>query len=462
MPVLSDVLQAMDQDYRDRLDNFQLYRDYLDGKHRFDWASSLSKSKIDWALRTAQENLCPAIVDIYCDKIAVDDWGVDETSGIDTEALDRLLAMVAAETHGMGNGFVIVWRQPNGEIVPVFQRADQCIPVVDEEQPDRLRYLAKVWRRQDGRTRLNIYDDQALYRLISRDKHSVTVTNGSGELLTREGDWLPFDDAERNLRAVEPHDFGVVPACWFKRKAADPFAWGASVLRDAIPAQDELNKVAADTLVSSERVALPLRYIMEVAPELLEPKLNPTTGQLEPPKLPFDEKVNSILALTAKGPAGQFAAPDAASLIKLQEHAESKMFRVTGIPSFYLLRTGGDAPSGISLRILSSRLTSAVKSFTRDNTPTLRGLLQLMGVTNPVISWADPMPLSAEEMLADAAEEKALGLPVEEWLRTAGYDPDETDERGLRLAERVQLGVENIARQLRQGDIGADLYGMSE
>ena len=114
MVELADVLAEMDQDYRDRLNDFELYRDYLDGKHRFDWASPLSKSKIDWALRTAQENLCPAVVDIYVDKTQVIDWGVDGTN-LDPETLDRLAAMVHAEAHAMGNAFAIVWRNQGGK-----------------------------------------------------------------------------------------------------------------------------------------------------------------------------------------------------------------------------------------------------------------------------------------------------------------------------------------------------------
>ena len=124
------------------------------------------------------------------------------------------------------------------------------------------------------------------------------------------------------------------------------------------------------------------------------------------------------------------------------------MARVTGIPTFYFQQSGGDAPSGESLRVVSSRLVSGVNAFILDNTPTWHGQLQLLGVTDPHISWADPMPLSTEELLANGADAKALGLPVDEWLRQAGYDPDEMIG-GTRLADLVQSAQVSAAQTAR-------------
>ena len=54
-----------------------------------------------------------------------------------------------------------------------------------------------------------------------------------------------------------------------------------------------------------------------------------------------------------------------------------------------------------------------------------------------------------------AAAEKDLGMPVEHWLRTLGYDPDSKTDRGGTLAEAVRQEASQsaaaIGRSFREG-----------
>lgn len=443
-----------------------MYRDYRDGNHRLGFASPKFRRLYAWLMAMAQENLCEAVVDAHTNMLAITSWSASETDAENAldGGLQRLAALVHGEAHTTGNAFAITWNRPGStEPMAIFHRSDQVVPFVDDDQPDRLLAGVKLWiDPASGLGRANVYDAQRLTRWVTRSKvPHIAPTPGDMTVPPtfpdRRDAWGPYqsDRAPHD----EPHRFGTVPVVWWKRKAPSQFEAGRSVLIPAIPVQDELNKLVADALVSSERIALPLRYVMDVAPELLQPKLNPQTGRMEPPKLPFDETVNSILALTAKGPAGQFAGPDADKIIAMQTHAEQKMARVSGIPVFYLSPTSGDVPSGESLRVLSSRLTSQVEAFQRDSTPAWKGQAELLGMRDPAITWAPPLPETQEERLVNAREAKDLGLPTAEWLRIGGFDPFEVDDSGLTLVDRIEQGgrvsAAEVARGFLNGDIGA-------
>ena len=447
--------------HADRAPEYLMYRDYRDGRHRMDFASDGFRKSFGWALLQAQENLMPAIVSAHTNLLSIEAWTASESDAQDaTDAgLQRLAELVHAESHTTGNAFTITWNRPGvTEPMAIFHRADQVIPFVNEEQPDVLDAAVKLWIDRDGFGRGAVYDAGHLYRFATKSKMAYQARRNDG---TTAAPAYPDDrhawqayDAE-GAPAVEAHSFGVVPVVWWKRDAISQFDPGRSVLVDAIPVQDELNKLIADAVVAGERIARPVRYVMDVAEELLKPRL--VNGKLQPPTLPFDD-TNTLLAMTAKGPAGQFPGPDATSIIALQQHAEQKLSRTTGIPSWLLNPTGGNVPSGTALRIMLTQLVSQAESFQRDATPSWKGQLELLGMSNPAIKWADPMPSSDEERLANAAEAKALGLPAEEWLRIGGWDPAARDESGVSLVDRVtaaqQAKVQDAVGALYAGNVG--------
>ena len=453
-----------------RAPRYAMFRDYRDGIHRLDFASPKFRALYAWIVRMSQENLCEAVVDAYTNMLAITSWSASEADAENAldEGLQRLAALVHGEAHTTGNAFTITWNRPGSvEPMAIFHKADQVVPFIDDDQPDRLLAGVKLWiDPASGFGRANVYDDARLTRWVTGSKMTHAPTDPAGmtvppKFLDRPQAWQPYESDR--APHDEPHAFGVTPVVWWKRKAPSQFEPGRSVLVPAIPVQDELNKMVADAIVASERIAMPLRYVMDVAPELLQPKLNPKTGRMDPPKLPFDESLNSILALTAKGPAGQFPGPDADKIITLQTHAEQKMARTTGIPIFWLSPTSGDVPSGQALRVLSTRLTSQVEAFQRDSTPAWKGQAELLGMRDPAITWAPPLPVSEEERLANAREAKDLGLPAEEWLRIAGFDPYAVDEDGLTLLDRVSatatITAEATARAFLNGDAPNDFGG---
>ena len=442
MDITPDYVAAMAAHHNARIDQVAMFRDYNEGRHSYDFASKKFVQKFGWALRAAQENLCPAVVSAYVDRLSITTWGndLDEAQEL---GLQRLANLVHAEAHVTGDAYAITWKRPGTEKPnAVFHRADQATPDLDPEQPDQLRAITKWW--VDGQyARANVYTANHLYRFRSTSTLSVMRGMPIKYPDAKEG-WAAYE--ADGQPAVEPHTFGVVPAVWWRRSAPSQFDHGVSILRDVISPQNRLNKITADAVVSSETIAAPLRYVMDVAPELLQPKLNTATGQLEPPKLPFDETINSILALTAKGPAGQFPGPDADKVLAMKNDAEQEIARVAGVPAYYLSQTSGDVPSGESLRVLSSRLIAGVSTFQQDATPAWKGQLELLGFTDPTIEWADPQPMDAAEKWQIATIKHELGYSLEDILNDLG----EADVEGV-LA-RAQARSDSAARAFRDGE----------
>lgn len=427
-----------------------LYRDYHEGRHRLDFASPRFRKSWSWVMRTAIENLCPAVVSAYVDRISIEDFGGDNERA-EQLGLQRLANFVHTEAHVTGNAFAITWLNRDGQPYATFHRAEQVAPLVDAEAPDTLRSLAKLWVDDDGFGRATVYDREKLSRWVSTSK----VTRGRRQSgLTAPNhypadanQWVAYDTDDAPHE--EPHDFGVVPAVWWKRNAPTQFDPGVSILRDLISPQDRLNKVNADHVISSERIALPIRYVLDVAEDTLRGKFNPQTGRVDQPSTPLDDAVNSLLTLSAKGPAGQFDGPNAADLVKIKQELEGEIARISGVPVYYLAQTTGDIPSGMSLNVLTSRLTSAVSTFQQDAAAPWRGQLELLGFDNPSIAWADTSPVDEAEALANAEAKQRLGYALEDILE--GLDEPNREEVLRRAQESANQQAATIGRALASG-----------
>ena len=447
------VMQAV-AEYHAHSPGYALHRDYHDGKHRFSFASPKFRARYGWVLRASRENLCPAVVSAHVDRLTVESWG-DNADEAAQEGMTRLARLVHTEAHVTGDAFTLTWYRPGTtDPMPVFHRAHQIVPFINDEQPDQLDAAAKVWIDAEGYARINLYDAEKLTRWRSTSKASVLTfaeRTNPPTLPDSASAWQPHDT--RDAKHEEGHAFRAVPVCWWKRGAPSQFDRGVSILRDVISPQDRLNKVIADAVVSAERIALPVRYILNVAEEQLRARLNPSTGLMEPPRPPFDEAVNSLLMHSAGGPAGQFEGPDAQHLMLMKNDLESEVARITGVPSYYLAQTSGDVPSGESLRVVTSRLLSAVTSFQRDANPVWKGQLELLGWTNPAIKWANPMPMSeAERVEVATAKHRDLGYALEDAIADLG----ETDTEGIvsRAAQARAQSAAAVGEAFRAGQIG--------
>ena len=434
----------------DNAPGHRLHRDYYAGRHYHTYVEDGYKKKLGWALRQSVENLMPAVVSAYVDRLSIQSWGDETTSARAAElGLQRLANLVHTEAFITGNAFAITWPNPvTGELTPIFHRAELCAPRIDDDNPAVLASLTKLWVDTDGYGRAAIYYPDRLerFRTVS-ELPSARYTTTVARFPQDANQWRPFD-ADR-APAVEPHDFGTVPAVWWRHKAPSQYEPGVSVIADAIAPQDRLNKIIADAVVSSERIARPMRYIMNAPKEQTEPRFNPETGRLEPPKINFDSDKDQLLFMTA--------GPDADKILKLKNDCELEIARVTGVPVFYLIQSTGDVPSGESLRVLTSRLVAGVSTFQQDATPAWKGQLELLGLDNARIEWADPTPQDALERWQIAQIKKGLGYSLEDIIDDVG----ETDVDGI--VERAGASQINnaaaMARAFRDGQGAASYTG---
>ena len=416
--------------------HYRLLRNYYDGRHQFPFASQKFARTYQWILAKARENLMPAVVAAFTDVCRIESWTSTEAiDDADLNGITRLAGLVHRETFRAGDAFTLTWPDPSSRARAVFQSADKIVPHVDPANQDVLDWAARVWVDTDtGHGRINVYDAGTCERFVTRLK----VLDENGHSLRRSftdqaRSWVAFQDDTGG--PVLEHQFGTGPVVWWKRDADDQHGRGRSVLEQAIPAQDELNYHVVTGLISSERIALPIRYALsDAAPN----------GGVE-----FDPTKESILALMANQ-VGQFDGPDADKLLALQTAAEQKIARIVGIPPYVFSQQSADVPSGEALRILNARRTSTVEAFQADATPCWRGQMDLLGHAGVSPVWADPTPHDDAERLSNAVTAKTLGLPVEEWLRTAGLDPSATDAAGATLADRVRAEATQSAQSMAQ------------
>lgn len=442
-----DAIRWDIQDAISRFKRYALHRDYWSGHHKYPFASPKFAALYRWLLQTAQMNVCPTIVDAFTDRITMDNWGIAKDDPL-ARQLDRLKALADREAWRCGDAFAVVWPGADGTPRPWYHRADQILPHVDEADPGKLAWAAKLWTQRDGRGRLTVYGPETAERWITDQRmvdpgKSATIDDWGpalGRLIPFTGDGDP---------AVIGHTMGDVPVLWWRHGADEQQGFGTSILRDVIPIQDELNYSVAASIVGIERIAEPLRYAL--ADEPPKPRLNPSTGRVESPKVDFDPTRENILTLTANS-AGQFASPSAADLVALQSNAARKAGAVVGVPSWYLAEdSDGQAPSGESLRVELSRMLASIVAFEQESTPVNQGLMALLGHPDATPVYADPMPQSRTEQLAEAQVKHSFGYSLADIAEFLGEaDPDGIVQRAT---EASQTDAQAVGAAFMNGNI---------
>lgn len=480
---LSDVVSAV-AEWKTRAPSYAMFRDYYEGQHRYTFASPTFLQKYQWVLENARENLCPAVVSAFVDKLSITGWdgaGAEAASKLFAEAkLDRVANLVHTEAFRCGDGYALAWKTRRDSAARAFyHRADQIVPRTSDDDPETLDWAAKLWLDRRGFGRVNVYYPTRVerfittYRLDTSNRGSSWLSEVEGAESDRSsntaasGDAAEWPETENAYRTYDgdgdpdviPHDFGRVPVVWFARDPESQGGHGRSVLRDVIPLQDGLNKSVADLIVGGEAFAQPLRYLLNYQGEK---RIDPATGQATEEKLSYDETRNRIFGVRGPGPFGQLDPPDATKLIAVQDAFALKIARVVGIPAYYMTQTSGDVPSGQSLRVLSSRLTSGVGDFQQDATNPWTELAALLGVADVRPQWAPAAPTDETEELEAAKIRQDLGYPFASIARKLGEDEDDLEQIDKdRVAEEALAATagEIAARAARDGRDVRDLLG---
>ncbi len=454
MPI-EHVVSAIEE-RNTRLPSITTFRNYHRGIHQLRFATPDFRQKYEQTVLSLRENLCPAVVQAFTNKHIVTSWGdskaVDEAT---EQGLNRMLSLINREVYVTGDAYALTWPGRDGTPRAIYHRADQGVPHVDELDPNQLDWWAKPWLDTGSRHgRINVYYPDRVERWITTAPFAKGDTNP--QFNPDPSAWTPFDgDGDPDIIG---HNFDGVPVCWWKRDPEDQFSHGNSILTDVVPLQDGLNKSVADLVIIGDSYAKPFWYLLNYVPPAGQQ--NPLVAAQQviqaaseasmQARSKFDPTRQRIFTHDGPGPFGQLEPPDMTRVVAVNDAFAGKIARVAGVPNFYLSQTSGDVPSGESLRVLASRLSSAVREFNQISTPVWRGQGQLLGVElDP--QWADPMPLSEAELLEQALLMDELGVPMDEILRRIGWQ--NADEIAARILEARGATAAEAGRALRDGQI---------
>ena len=457
---MSDLDTALAQ-LRARRDAYDRYRAYYQGAHDLAFATDKFKNAFGALFRAFSDNLCPVVVDTVADRLTVTGFQLDgqparpprvpQLEGPVTPAprtpadaawelwqanrMPRRAGEVHQEAGVTGDAYVIVWPDSAGAVRIWPQRADTVVVSYDPELPGARLWAAKVWAREDGYVRANLYYPDRLEKYISQKK-----TNG---VLPRDSrGFVPYR-AAGEPGAVLDNPYGAVPVFHFASNA--PVGeLGRSELADIVPLQDALNKSIMDMLVAMEFTAFPQRWITG-----LELETDEITGRPLTPFIPGEDRVWVVGDKEIR--FGEFPPAGLDNYLHVQDSLRAEIARVSGTPVHYLMLVSGHWPSGEALRIAEVRLTHKIQdralAFGESWGDAMSFALQLQGIQAAVTpEWADPQPRSELEHAQELELQQGMGVPEPVLWKDLGY----TDAEIQQMQAQAAAADAQMAQQMTQ------------
>lgn len=443
MPV-ADVLTAV-TDHIKRAPGYDLYRDYENGDHKYPYASEAYRKKFGWIVKQARLNACYTVRSNFTDLVQIQAWsgaGAKQADGLaQTIDLDMVIDLTINEAWRCGDGYVLVWPGTDGKPRPWYHRADQAGFLVEPGDPSTLRVGWKVWDDTDGYGRVNLYYRDRVERWVTiakiRQQPADLATWDQAETLES---WAPY--AADGEPEVQPHDFGRVPWIHIPFDAQTQGGHGRSILRDVIAPQDGLNHTVHALLSNTEWYGKVVAGLLNHQPDVT---LDPNTGKVATEKVELDETRNSIFGIKGPGPLTQLNPPNSENLLAVKRGWHVDIANAVGVPVSDVVPELGNIPSGAALRVLASRRTNTVRSFTRSVRGRIGDLMGLLGVPDAWPEFVDPAPVDDTERIENATAKRALGYPLEELLPGLGEDPDDI----VRILEAVAGEEAAVGRAAR-------------
>jgi hypothetical protein len=394
----------------------QRFVDYYEGNHELPLSSEKFRNTFGHMLRSMRENLCPIVVDAPADRMEIINFSAGDEDETHEEAWriwqDAQMEFYSNELHKeafkCGDAYLIVEQGLDGKAKFYVQDSRQCGMIYDENTglPS---FGAKMWTLMDKRIRLTLYYADRVEKYIT-----VKPWDASEEL--KESKFVPLNSPDEP--AVLVNIYGVIPMYHFSI---------GSVLPDAIPLQDRLNKTICDELVAQEFAAFPQRWATG-----LDIPINPVTGRRDQP---FDAGPGNLWFVadeSGKAKFGEFGEANLERFLKVEDAARLSVARVTGTPLHFFSFTTSDAISGEALKTLESRFTKRVKRTCLSFGPVwgaaMQHALRIEGqMVDAAITpqWAPPEHRSEKEIIETALLKVDLGIPEEVLWEELGYTEED-------------------------------------
>lgn len=317
--------------------------------------------------------------------------------------MDALMYKIHRIALKKGDCYVLVWPVNDVPTIKVFS-PEFVTPVPDPEDEDKILFYKKEWNVKDNETiyvRKDVFYPDRIERYVAR----------AGE------EFSPYE--EDGLPPVFENKYNVIPIIHFKNQI-DEGLFGISELRDAIPIQDDINRLIMDTLLDADYlgfgqisiIGATLADIQANNPNGLD--RNPGSGWIFPNENTKVEKLSGE-ALS--------------SFIEAIDEQINELATITRTPLFYLKPTAQPI-AGVSLDKLQSPFLDKVNEV-----QTVFGncyedmnkliLLQLgLKPSNTTVLWYTDKP-SVDEVRNDISLNAASIISRKEVLRKQGYDSSE-------------------------------------
>lgn len=427
------IIQQALKDIAERSPNYRKFTNYYKGEHPLNFATDKFRNAFGCLFQEFADNLCPAVADALCDKLAVTNFAVEEgDEAAIAEAwkiwkqnrMDKRAGEVHLEAVKTGDAYVIVWQNERGEPVIYPNKAALCTVRYDRENPGAVLWGAKLWQDESKKYCLNLYFPDRIEKYIT----ASTIETG-----------FPITENLFQIREVPNESFplknpyGVVPVFHFANNAGVG-EFGSSELRDAVPIQNALNKSICDMMVGGEFVALPQRWATGLEIEF---------DENDRPKVPFTPGVERIW--TSDNNETKFGQFDAASLeqfLKVQDSFRVEIARVTGTPLHYFSLQTGNVPSGEALKTLEKRFSAKVTdrqtAFGNVWENVVALCLKIKNQSSAMLScqWQDAVQTSEKELWEILLLKQQSGVPEEQIWAEAGYGEEDIKRFQKLIAEK--------------------------
>lgn len=431
--VLDDTtaLHWAQEAFKARGDGYDRYRRYMQGDQPLQFATEKFKSAFGRQFKAFAYNRCAMVVDAHADRLQVEGFGADDDASSqaaqdiwDDNQMDVREGQVEVETFGMGDGYVIVEKDPDsGSILIWPQYAENIRVEYSDVLPGKIMRAARWWV-DKGYMHVNIYLPDRIEKYRSTNKVGEATSGWNWKGLER---YQPDSDSDWPMM-LDVAD--TVPVFHFSNNGRTN-DYGVSELRDVIPLQDGINKTVMDMLVAMEFAAFPQRVLLNV-----DVGEEATADSIQR----FQTGIDRMLALTgsAEGNAAvaEFSAAQMTQYLDVAEKFDQFIARVTKIPGRYLTQEA-TAISGTSKRLDEAAFVSKIedrqRAFGAVWSEVLRYALRLKGVEVESgairVNWRPAAPLSEAEQIEQAIGMQAVGFPFPTILREVwGYEVDQLEK----------------------------------
>lgn len=412
-------------------------------------------------------NMARKVVNVVAKRLRVNSFTVPDNDAA-TQMIEEIAAANDLELHGpsfarraleYGDSYAMVWPfYPDGGELP-DDDGDELDHELDDQVDDaQARELVEITYNDPLHMRM-VYDDEHPNRKAYAIKRWwVSTHDANGAEVTRVRANLYYADrieryqTKAGTKGKAPEEWetfsepienpwGEIPVFHFRTDAP----YGRPEHLDAYGPQDALNKLFVTQMATTDSHGFPQRYGL-VDPEAVldqnnddadwEDDADPVTNETDR----ADQRgglrggPGTMLSLTGIKEAGQWDAADPKVFIDPFSLYVRAMGAVTDTPVHYFDPTGGEKPSGESLRAEDAPLDDKVAERKTWIGATWKELwifvLKMRGVEVETveINWRPAAVLADSDGWAVVAAKQAAGVPERQTLLEAGYTADQVDE----------------------------------